>query len=548
MGQPLRSTVKLLALGALAGCGSSSPDRATATPDASVDGGRVDDAAVEAPAPVDAGDAGTPTWLVGVDPVHPGRALPPELLGEYDLAGSLWHYDQVPGLVSAMQTVAFPEWRVSVERWEGRSQMFPTLTDGTACTYPEPTAFVPSGWTDLDLIASRDWFTDDGTPVTLADTMDDSRYALDYARSVLDVAAAFGAEPFVSIDAMPRALSLGQTPVRTDCYWSFWNGVTTAPPVDPDVFAAAAVGLVQRLLLGSGGQPGRPVRYVEIWNEPEGAFWDSAYDPDYSIFYAMEQATLTALAQFRATSGHPELRFGFAGFAGTSMAIQAIQRFDAMSTPVPLDFLSFHSYNTDPIGIAHDVESVMSAVQATQHYASLEVALTEWGPGQDIENNEESRLDPNETYAHSMDPALHAATAMARAATAGLGRAHHVFFWDFFPFRIRGLYQNDLETRPQYYAFQLLAAVIGSGNRILPVTGASDTQIELATQDGSGHVHVLLVNRDTTSQVVGVTLGGLGATPSAVRLYDDPAGTIQQVAVTGEAVVAPAQSILVLDF
>jgi hypothetical protein len=543
-----RVLVVAAAFGLPAGCGSSSPGAtgtvvdASAGPDAG-NGGATVDAAPD-------GDAANPAlWLVDVDMAHPGRVLPQTLLGQYDLAGSLWHYDQNTALVQAMGIVGFPEWRLSVERWEGRSQMFPTTTDGTPCTYPEPSAFVPAGWTDMDLIRSRDWFTDDGQPVTMADTMNDARYALDYARSVLDVAAAYGAAPLMSIDAMPMAMSLGQTPDRTDCYWSFFNGVTNCPPVDPDVFAAAVVGLVQRLVFGSGGQPGRDVRYFEIWNEPEGAFWDGAFDPDHSIFYATEAATLTALAQYRASANLPQLRFGFAGFAGTGGAIQAIQKFDAMTPPVPLDFLSFHSYDTDPIGIANDADTVMAAVKATKNYANVEVAVTEWGPNQDIENNGESRLDPNEVWAHSIDPALHTATALARMASAGISHADHVFFWDFFPFRIRGLLQNDLTTRPTYYGFRLAAAAIGSGgNQILPVTGASDTQIVLATKDSGGHAHVLLVNRGTTNEVARVTFGGAAATPSLVRYYDDPASFIQQGTAGGDSVAVPAQSIVLLDY
>lgn len=547
----VREPLAALVLAAMAGCGSSSPDAATGSRDASAVGdARIDGSPADAGRPADGADAGTPTptWLVDVDSQHPGRALPPALLGQYDLAGALWHYDQVPNLIQDMNTVGFPEWRSSVERWEGRSEMFPTLTGGATCTYPEPTAFVPSGWTDLDLLEARDWFIDDGNPVTVADTMNDARYALEYARSVLDVAATFGAEPFMSIDAMPKAMARGQTPTRTDCYWSFYNGVTNTAPVDPNVFASAVVGLVQRLVLGNGNEPGRKVRYFEIWNEPDGQFWDGAFDPDHSLFWATEEATLTALAQFRASSGHPELRFGFAGFASAGNAIQALQKFDAMTPPVPLDFLSFHSYDTDPLGIAHDVENVMAAVKASTHYANIEVAMTEWGPGQDIENNGESRLDPNEAYAHSIAPALHAATAIARAATAGLSHADHVFFWDFFPFRIRGLFQNDLETRPQYYAFRMLADTIGSGNRILPVTGASDTQIVLATEDAGGQAHVLLVNRDTTSEAVRVSFAGTATKPSAVQFYDDPSGVIQQGAAAGDTVVVPAQAIALLDF
>jgi hypothetical protein len=263
----------------------------------------------------------------------------------------------------------------------------------------------------------------------------------------------------------------------------------------------------------------------------------------------MVEATLTALAQFRGSSTHPELRFGFAGFAGAAGAIQAIQKLDATTPAVPLDFLSFHSYNTDPIGIAHDVENVMAAVRATANYAKIEVALTEWGPGQDIENGDESRLNPNETYAHSIDPALHAATVISRAATAGLSHAHHVFFWDFFPFRIRGLYQNDLQTRPQYYAFRMLTAVIGGGNRILPVvSGTSDTHVVLATQEPSGRVHVLLVNRDATSQLVQVDTPGVPQTPSAVSAYFDPAGTIQPGKTVAGLITVPAESIVQLDY
>jgi hypothetical protein len=547
----LLSLAAVAASSVLPACGSSSEvalpsTDAGALPDASY---RADGATADAPATPDGdGAPQAPTWSVEVDTAHPGRALPTTLLGHYDLAGSLWHYDQKPDLIRGMGTVDFTEWRSSVERWEGRSEMFPTTSSGATCTYPVPT-FVPSGWTDLDLLKSRDWFVDDGMPVTIADTMNDARYSLAYARSVIDVAAAYGAESFLSIDAMPKALSLQQTPYRDNCYWSFWNGVTNEPPADPNVFAAAAVGLVQRLVLGSGGEPGRKVRYFEFWNEPEGNFWDSTHDPDHAIFYTTAQATLTALAQWRATSNHPELRFGFSGFASTGASIASIQKFDAMSPPVPLDFLSFHSYNTDPIGVAHDVENVLAAVKATKNYANIETALTEWGPGQDIEHNDDSRLNPNEAYAHSIDPALHAATALARAATAGLDHAHHVFFWDFWPFRIRGLFQNDLQTRPQYWAFRMLTTMIGSGNHILPVTsGASDSLIVLATQDGGGHVRVLLVNRTATSQVARVNLGGTAGTPSAVQLYDDPNGVIQPGTSAGDTVTVPGQAIVLVDF
>src|SRR5207245_1958732 len=108
------------------------------------------------------------------------------LLGQYDLSGALYHYDQVPELPSLMKAAGFAEWRVGVGRWEFGTLALPALTDGTPCdmstTLPQSKA--PPGATDLDLIAARDWFTyTDGAPVTLAMTADDSRYQLDYVRS-----------------------------------------------------------------------------------------------------------------------------------------------------------------------------------------------------------------------------------------------------------------------------------------------------------------------------------------------------------------------------
>ena len=287
-----------------------------------------------------------------------------------------------------------------------------------------------------------------------------------------------------------------------------------------------------------------------FWNEPDGSFWDATLDGDQSIFYATAAATLTSPSRSSARlPGSPELRFGFAGWANPTDAITAIQRLDAASPTVPLDFLSFHMYDTDPIAMSRAVESVMTAVRATAHYPNIEVAMTEWGQGFDIEHDDDSRLDPDEAYAHSIAPALHAATVLARSAAAGLSRAHHVFFWDFFPFRIRGLYQNDLETRPQYFAFLLAGAAIGDGNRVLPVTGATDAHIVLATEDAGGRrARPPLVNLATTNEVVSVGVAGRAGSPSRVRVYADPAGSVVDGAAVAGTIAVPAQSIVLIDF
>ena len=139
---------------------------------------------------------------VVVDPAESGEPLPRALLGHYDLSGELFTYDQVAGLPAAMAQAGFvgSDWRVGLGRWEAATRLLPALTDGTRCPIPTPASAAPAGATGLDLIASRDWFNDDGNPVTLADTARDARYSLDYARAVVDVAIAFGATPFLSVD------------------------------------------------------------------------------------------------------------------------------------------------------------------------------------------------------------------------------------------------------------------------------------------------------------------------------------------------------------
>lgn len=92
---------------------------------------------------------------------------------------------------------------------------------------------------------------------------------------MIDVAQAFGAAPYVNIDHMPRAFAANKIPdTATDdapdaCSATWTNHVSNVRPSDPALFAQGVAGLVRRVVEGSGGEPGRPVRYWEFWNEPD---------------------------------------------------------------------------------------------------------------------------------------------------------------------------------------------------------------------------------------------------------------------------------------
>ncbi len=501
-----------------------------------------------------------PDWVVALGAPSP---LSPALLGHYELSGALFHYDQNAALKDAMQALGFAEWRVGVGRWEISTRLLPTTDDGRTCAVSQfpPESLAPVNATTLDLIASRDWLIDDGNPVTIADTANDARYQLAYVRSVLDVAKAFGARAYVDLDHMPRALAINRTPFRGGmpvgvdaCLGTWTNRVSNVRPADPNVFAAAAVGLVQRLVLGSGGEPGRDAPYWELWNEPElGYAWDPMYETTPGKIDAWVQMAATTLVQldaFRksATDARVQgLKFGLGSFASAATAVTLLQGFDANPLPgggnLPFDFVSFHAYDNDPTVIVDAMASVAAARAASTHYRNVELSLAEW-------NTDLTNGPPDST----MERPLHHATVIAGAAALALEHAHQSIFYDFYAPLPFGLVANDGTPRPLYHAYELLQRAFAPGASRLAVDGAanglfagSDGAV-LATRGSDGKRRVLVINRANAPRLVRVDAGGQPVAPTGVTLFDDPAEAPHDVAPSA-LVTVPAQSLalIVLD-
>lgn len=520
-------------------------------------------------------------WVIAIDPSNPGPKWPLTLLGQYDVSGAQFQFDYVPGLAAAMggtspQTaslpgnvwsgVGFTEWRVGVGLALPGTLLLPTLTNGTTCTRSPrpPQSFAPDGWTDLDVIASRDWFVDDGLPVTVAMTGDNRRYSLSYVRSVIDTATALGASPWVDIDVMPRALAVNRTPSRSTstvadaCDWTLTNAVTNARPANPDVFAAAATGLVKRVVEGSDGERARAVKYWELWNEPElPYFWDPTLESTpgrLDRFFDMSVRTLVRLDAYRASSTNADvrqLRFGLGSFLLAGTAASTLTRFDAAATPtsrVPLDFVSFHSYDDDPARIVGDVRQVAAARAATTHYRNVELALTEWGPSLTTDSKARSMT--------SMDFPLLVSSVLSLGAAAGLSHAHQALFWDNSGILPYGLLDHDVKPRPIYWAYALLSRVVGgflyAGARRLVPAGLESGELDggmgavIASRDAFGKTRVLLTNRGATARSARVDVGGATRTPSLVLSMTAP--RLAPVAVTPTpSVVVPPRSIVLVE-
>jgi len=518
------------------------------------------------------GDSGSPPpppppvtvdWDLAVETTNVVSPLNPSLVGYYDLSGVLLDYENVPGLIADMSQAGFAapggagaDWRIGLGRWEISTEILDTLTDGTVCnnaTTENRSAFA----TDLELLASRDWFTyTDGAPVASADIID-NRYALGYVRSVIDAAATFGATPYLSVDLMPRALSVNQTTNRLDCTATFTNSISNNQPANATVFAEAVAGLVQRVVEGTGARTGnerpRAVQYWEVWNEPElDIFWEPTLGADPDSFFNMAVATLLELDAYRSTTADANgqaIKIGLGSFVSANTAVATIQGFDPAN--IPVDFISFHGYNDDPLVIVDAIAQTATAVQNSTNYQGIELVLAEWGPDLTTRAGDQQ-------YAATMDPALHATTVVALGASLGLDRSHNAIFYDFFPVVALGLIDNGGTPRLLYRAYELMAKLtVGNAER-LGITGLADGRLDagmgaaLAAQDAqSGTVRVLLVNRGTTSRTTRITLNGAAATPAQLFILDtssNPANSLPIVQTSSATFVLPPRSIAVAEF
>ncbi|MDH3442166.1 MAG: hypothetical protein OEM63_15510, partial [Gammaproteobacteria bacterium] len=348
-----------------------------------------------------------------------------------------------------------------------------------------------------------------------------------------------------------------QTPNRLDCSASFTNSVSNNEPADPAVFAQAATGLVQRVVEGTGTGTGderpRPVQYWEVWNEPEIAtFWEPTLVADPDSFFDMAIATLAELDAYRSATADTNgqaIRIGLGSFVFADTAVATLQSFDPVN--IPMDFISFHGYNDDPLVLVDAIGRVATARDNSTNYQDIELVFAEWGP--DL-----ATRAGDQQYAATMDPALHAATVVALGASLGLDRSHNAIFYDFFPAVALGLIDNAGTPRPLYRAYELMAKLVTDNAERLTVTGLPDGRLDagmgavLVAQDSqSGVVRALLVNRNASSRAVKITLDGVDATPAQLFVFDasaNPADSLPTVQAPGATFTLPARSVAVAEF
>ncbi|MHC4160844.1 MAG: hypothetical protein ACYSUM_01765 [Planctomycetota bacterium] len=261
----------------------------------------------------------------------------------YDLSYVHASYAAEPGLVPLVQSLQPRSWRCSVGRWE--------------VGYPPP-----PGGDSLDpavlRTVEREFYVGANT---LAAADDPANYDFAYLDAQLTALVGLGVEPFLCFDYMPFTLSSEQDPQNGNNYnvtqpgvpfasFSFSNGIRTAPPEDPAVYARVVRNTIRHVRGLFAGATDYGIRFVEIGNEPDLAgnpfFWTGTR----AQFIAMYNAIATDVAGDAQIGALVRLGAASFAFPRGEPAPTFLQDFlaDVAANGTRLEFLSFHTYADDP--------------------------------------------------------------------------------------------------------------------------------------------------------------------------------------------------------
>jgi xylan 1,4-beta-xylosidase len=271
---------------------------------------------------------------------------------------------------------------------------------------------------------------------------------------------------------------------------------------------------------------GSGIIYWEVANEPdigERGGCPYLFTPEGYVRYYRHTAAAIRRADPAAKVGGPAL-------ANPDSPILPALLASAQSDHLPLDFISWHIYNSDPLKIRATIDrkkellKQFPAVQpetfldewnmALQHppndpqFQSAFIAETAW-------QMKDAGLDYS-CYYHIRD--YHVLPEVFAKFISPRGNAAMTKWWNRMP-QYDGLFDFQNQVRPSYFAFQLLARLTG---RRLPVKSSSNTIHGFATYDEFLHTYnILFWNFSDQPARVNLTIKGLPTGLKAEHLFLD---------------------------
>jgi len=364
-------------------------------------------------------------------------------------------------------------------------------------------------------------------PDQSADPRDPASYNFTESDRVFAAILAGGFEPY---------LRLGDS-------WNNGRGYPPAnprAPTNPDTWAQAAVE-VTRHYLDMSRQAGVEMRYVEIWNEPDGAkFWDGTRDEFYSLF----DATARALKQ-----KFPDLLVGGPGFTPAGALSQKGQTFVrglldyAQTQQTPFDFLSWHMYSNNPQNYVTAAQFYRAELDA-HGFESMPMHVSEWNT--DARGRDKSITDEEARVGGRGAAILTAAWIALQQNGVTESMIYRGPDPDINAPTFYGIFYADGRPKRSALAFTLWSEFAKYSQAINIQLSKPNGLWILAGQNANGEVAILFAN--PTDHPVTLTLLRPDGTPIAnatIQIVNDASETIQESAGGAEIKIPAYTTVLV---
>lgn len=241
------------------------------------------------------------------------------------------------------------------------------------------------------------------------------------------------------------------------------------------------------------------IRYVELWNEPDLPFF---YSGTYEEFFEMYRAFAPAVK----AAG---FKVGGNGWAGALKAEKWLGQFlvDCRDGDVPLDFYTFHRYDTKVAKVLQRCHEVRKAMDDTG-FADAECIIDEWGY--------DLRDAP---YMGTVGGATFIASCLMQLPDAGISAQTHVLLVD--PIsdpnlgRFHGLTRRDGDPNPIFYAMREFEAFQATPRRIR----TADDERVLAGVDESGKKLTILIANPSKKKPFNIALQLTGTASGTIREF-----------------------------
>jgi hypothetical protein len=310
-------------------------------------------------------------------------------------------------------------------------------------------------------------------------------------------------------------------------------------PTNPDNWVRAAVEVVRHYDDASRWR-GRPLKYVEIWNEPDnGRFWDGTPEEFYSLFVKAAKALKQAF---------PHLRIGGPGFSpfgslapkGQAISRGLIERMKQES--VELDYFSFHVYSNDPEEYRTCTRFFRGELDRNG-YAATPLVINEW-------NTETRTAEQSDALALRTGGRGAAIASAVQVVMQEEGIVESCMYRGPDPAatapEFYGIFYSDGRPKRSALALSLWKRLADHPERLtLTSNPASGLQIyAIAGRDPAGEIAMLVANPSSTASTVRISVPDNPVSCLRVDEISDASETISTKTVAGDRVTVGGYSTL----